>query len=140
MSDLRKLLALDARERRVLAAAACLLPLVSMALKVTSLKRTAGLMRVFERRRVARPLPAAAIARLTGVAARRGAPGASCIVRSMVLRTLLARHGHASELRFGARKEGGRLMAHAWVECEGRALLESPADAYPAFARARRAS
>ena len=138
MSDLAKLRALDARERRLLAAAAGLLPVVAVALKAISLRRTAALLRRLEPGRVGPPLNPAAIARLTAIAARRVAPGASCIVRSLVLQTLLARHGHAAEIRFGARKHGRRLMAHAWVECEGRALLEGVGDAYPPFSRAPR--
>ncbi len=45
-----------------------------------------------------------------------------CLRRALVLRRLLARRGVQSEIRFGVRKEGGRLIAHAWVERDGRSL------------------
>jgi hypothetical protein len=135
MSDLAKLKALDSRERRVLAAAAVLLPLIALALRLFSLRRVAAALRKLETRRVSRPLAPACIARLTAVAARRGAIRASCMVRSLALRTLLARHGHAAEIRFGARKDEGRMLAHAWVECDGQALLEPPAQPYAVLSR-----
>lgn len=50
-----------------------------------------------------------------------------CLGRSLTLQLLLDRRGIASALRFGVRKEGTALQAHAWVEHEGRPLAESPA-------------
>jgi hypothetical protein len=50
-----------------------------------------------------------------------------CLVRSLVLTSLLARRGIASTLIIGVRAEP-RFEAHAWVECAGQPLL-SPGDA-----------
>ena len=53
--------------------------------------------------------------------ARNVAPGATCLVRALVVRTLLVRRGHTAKLRLGfVRREGGVLSGHAWVESEGR--------------------
>ena len=54
-------------------------------------------------------------------------PGApNCLERSMLLWWMLRRRGIEGELRIGARKNGSRLEAHAWVELEGEVLNDSP--------------
>jgi hypothetical protein len=50
-----------------------------------------------------------------------------CLVRSLVLTSLLAQRGIPSTLIIGVRSEP-RFEAHAWVECAGKPLL-SPGDA-----------
>ena len=42
--------------------------------------------------------------------------GANCLHRSIVLWWLLRRQGVACHIRFGVRKGGTALRAHAWVE------------------------
>jgi hypothetical protein len=54
-----------------------------------------------------------------------------CLMRSLVVTRLLARRGIASTLVVAARVEGG-FEAHAWVEVDGRAVLEP---GYPPFQR-----
>jgi hypothetical protein len=54
-----------------------------------------------------------------------------CLMRSLVVTRLLARRGIASTLVLAARVEGG-FEAHAWVEVDGRAVLEP---GYPPFQR-----
>ena len=49
-----------------------------------------------------------------------------CLARSLVLTRLLARRGIPAKLVIGARAEPD-FLAHAWVECEGEAVL-SPGD------------
>ncbi len=65
------------------------------------------------------------IVRILRVAARNGLHHPNCLQQSLVLWWLLRRNGIDSEIRFGARKEDGRLEAHAWVECLGFALNEN---------------
>jgi Transglutaminase-like superfamily len=48
----------------------------------------------------------------------------TCLEKSLALWWLLKRQGTASSVRIGARKSGGKLEAHAWVEREGVALNE----------------
>jgi hypothetical protein len=45
-----------------------------------------------------------------------------CLPRSLALRRILARRGIASDVRIGVQTADGVLLAHAWVECQGRAL------------------
>jgi Transglutaminase-like superfamily len=56
----------------------------------------------------------------------------NCLERSLVLWSLLRRHGFLAELKFGARKEDGKFEAHAWVELDGRAL-NNDAEAHHGF-------
>lgn len=51
-------------------------------------------------------------------------PGASCLTQALALQWLLARAGHASDLRIGVRQdESGAFSAHAWVSCNRRIVL-----------------
>jgi transglutaminase superfamily protein len=73
---------------------------------VTDLERTARLVEAFFRHYPFRP---------------------SCLKKSLVLLRLARRRGMPAELRIGVRKDGGELLAHAWIECAGRTVL--PGDA-----------
>lgn len=55
----------------------------------------------------------------------------SCWKRAMVLQRFLALNGIESRVRFGVRKAAdGRVDGHAWLEHEGRLLLEREAGSY----------
>jgi Transglutaminase-like superfamily len=59
-------------------------------------------------------------------AAGRAIPGMkNCLVQAVAAEAMLARAGHPCELRIGAAKNGpgGGLIAHAWLESEGRVLI-----------------
>jgi hypothetical protein len=62
------------------------------------------------------------IARLEAGAARRMFLRTNCLEQSLTLWWLLRREGIANDLRIGARKDGGRFEAHAWVEVGGKVL------------------
>jgi hypothetical protein len=64
------------------------------------------------------------IARMVKIAAYYGIVRAHCLPQALVLSFLLRRRQIASAVRFGARKEGGKMEAHAWVDCFGVALNE----------------
>jgi hypothetical protein len=49
--------------------------------------------------------------------------GAACLSQALTLQRLLARNGHASQLRIGVRRPGKSLAAHAWLVHEGRTLI-----------------
>lgn len=68
---------------------------------------------------------ARAIARIVKIAAEHGVYPARCLQQTLVLWCLLRRNHIESEIRFGARKEGSELQAHAWVEVGGVALNEA---------------
>ena len=61
-------------------------------------------------------------ARLIGIAARHPFLWAHCLERSLALAWWLEGEGIRVELRFGMRRVGGRLCAHAWVEYAGEVL------------------
>jgi hypothetical protein len=46
----------------------------------------------------------------------------TCLRQALVLQWLLARQAIPTELRIGVRRDGGRLMAHAWLELAGAPL------------------
>jgi hypothetical protein len=55
----------------------------------------------------------------------------SCWKRALVLHRFLALNGIESEIKFGVRKEiDGTVTGHAWLEHQGRPVLEDDADAY----------
>jgi Transglutaminase-like superfamily len=59
-------------------------------------------------------------------AAGRAIPGMkNCLVQAVAAEAMLARAGHPCALRIGAAKNGpgGGLIAHAWLESEGRVLI-----------------
>ena len=64
------------------------------------------------------------IYRLVQIAARHHIYPMSCLRRALVLRRLLSDHGIVTELRFGVQKSADGLLAHAWVEYEGRPVVE----------------
>jgi hypothetical protein len=57
--------------------------------------------------------------------ASRAIPGMkNCLVQAMAAEAMLARAGHACELRIGAAKNEAReFVAHAWLESGGRVLI-----------------
>lgn len=56
--------------------------------------------------------------------ASRFVPRPTCLVRALAAQRLLAKHGHASDLRIGVAKSGAAgFAAHAWVECGGAVLV-----------------
>jgi len=62
---------------------------------------------------------------LVQLAVRRLPLASACLSRSLVLWALLRAQGVDSELRFGVRRVGDDLEAHAWVEHQGRPLNDA---------------
>jgi hypothetical protein len=66
--------------------------------------------------------------------ASRFVPGARCLAQALAGQVLLSRRGVASELRLGARREGGKVEAHAWLEgADGVLLGDLPEAGYVPF-------
>ncbi len=61
-----------------------------------------------------------------GAAARWPFRWARCLQRSLALCLWLEACGLSPVLRIGVRKDGDRLDAHAWVECQGRVINDGP--------------
>jgi len=118
---------LRANSRRLVLEAAVALTATWVGLRVFGFRRWKRVFGWFAAKMVRRaraadtaPLGAAgAIARFEDAAARHLFLPTNCLERSLVLCWLLERRGIDSRLRFGARKQGGRFEAHAWVEVDG---------------------
>jgi hypothetical protein len=137
-------LSLPRGDRRLLLQALIGLPATALALRLFGFNRWyTGLRRLVRpRRKLAVPnmMRAYRIARLVRLANGRLRPSANCLQRSLVLWTLLRRHGVESDLRIGVRKADGRTAsqadtstpangafeAHAWVEWQGVVLNDAP--------------
>jgi hypothetical protein len=98
-------------------------------------------------------LPLGFVRRLLGRAARSGAsrratrdqvawaifqgqrvvPRATCLPQALAAEALLTQGGHPVELRIGVIKAGSRLVAHAWVESEGRTVVGALHKGLPQF-------
>ncbi len=121
--------ALAPSERRLVIAAAVLLPSVALGIRVAGLRRIQAILsRAQAGERAATPASlerARRIAGLVAAAAHHGPCRAKCLPLSLALQRLLRGKGIASELRLGVRKSGDALLAHAWVEHGGTPLLEA---------------
>lgn len=133
MNNWRKFRRLARRERRLFIHSLLLLPLNGMALRLISFKRLQSILTHLARfNRVSEDIPpetqirnARTTARMLRAAALYGPYHAKCLPQSLTLWWLLLRQGIKSDLRFGARKEAGRLEAHAWVELNGLPLNDN---------------
>ena len=61
-------------------------------------------------------------------AVARRIPGASCLTQALALRELMARAGHAADLRIGVGKDANGLVSHAWLEHKGEILIGDNGD------------
>jgi hypothetical protein len=121
-------------ERVLILRAMALLPLTEVGLRCFGFQRWKELIEKFSlSARGARTLPLPVQRELAGRAVRavrsvelHGPATPNCLERSMTLWWLLRRDGIEGELHIGARKEGEKFQAHAWVELSGEVLNDSP--------------
>jgi hypothetical protein len=134
-SDLAKWRALPATERRELAAAFALLVAHQLCLMGFGLRRAQRWL--CPAPRTAAGTPERSI-KLTEIAARRLPFRPDCLCIALTLQHILVAQGIDSELRLGVRRSGDRLEAHAWLERQGRVLVDTREDGAPflAFERA----
>ena len=127
MTRLDKFLRLSSGDRWLLVMAAVLLAAIRIGLAVLPYRRLHGL--VDRLARVSPPhtlAPPALPDRIAWAVTRasRAVPGATCLTQALAARVLLERGGHPARVRVGiGRAEGAPLVAHAWVESEGRIVL-----------------
>jgi hypothetical protein len=122
---IRRLVALSARERRLFAEAAVLLPSVHLLQQALPFRRWRSLLtrtKLVCARVSEAPTPGE-LAR--AVERARKLPGEyKCLPAAYTLHLLLHRHGYASTVQVGvARDVHGAVEAHAWVEHEGKILI-----------------
>lgn len=116
-------------ERRDFLAVAVAIPAAAAALHTLGYQRT---LRACERltSTAAPAADARAVELALGRALRRAETYAPfrgvCLSRSVALWCLLRRRGVQGRLCLGARLDAGRLSAHAWVECDGRIVNDTP--------------
>jgi len=64
-------------------------------------------------------------------------PGSTCLSSALTARLMLKRRGHDARVRFGVAPPadaGGTPQFHAWVECNGRAVVgDESLDSYRAL-------
>jgi hypothetical protein len=138
MGSLAKFLARPAAEQRALLAAIAVVAVVRLSLWVLPFR---AIHRASSARGAAPRVPGAPRSappeRLVWAveAAARRVPRATCLVRALAAQVLLARHGHASQLRLGVARGAGRAFeAHAWLEGNGRVLIGGgPEERYAAL-------
>jgi hypothetical protein len=66
------------------------------------------------------------LARLVDAVVHRALGTDQCLARSLVLQSMLRRKGVDSRLRIGVQRAGTSLRAHAWVECGGIPVNDTP--------------
>jgi hypothetical protein len=119
-----------AEDRALILRAALILPLTEIGLRLFGFRRWKELIEKFSLPApLLRPLPDD-VKRETALRAVRavrsielhGPTNPNCLERSMALWWLMRRAGVDAGLQIGARKQGGRFEAHAWVELGGQVL------------------
>jgi hypothetical protein len=121
----RRLLELNAAQRRTLFLALAVLPVAGLGLRWLGLRRVQALLGATASGAANRAGHAEETAWLLSVAARHGPYRASCLPTALTLKWLLRRQGIDADLRLGVRKVAGCLEAHAWLEREGRPLPDT---------------
>lgn len=122
--------------------AAMVLPLTEIGLRALGFQRCKQLAETLFLPVPPLPVLPAALQRETALRVLRAVRSAelhglarpNCLERSMTLWWMLRRKGVQGELHIGARKEGPRFEAHAWVELGGE-VLNDGADVHEHYAR-----
>jgi len=117
-----------AKDRRLILQAGFILPVTEIGLRVFGFHRWKELVEKlspathFQRLPAVRRHASMRIARAVRSAQLHGPTNPNCLERSMTLWWMLRRAGVEAELQIGARKQGTRFEAHAWVELNGQVL------------------
>jgi Transglutaminase-like superfamily len=130
MGSLASFLALPPAERRLIVAAAGLLAGIRIGLWVLPFRSVHGAIRALGHRPWSRDGSGPPVERIVWAvgAADRLVPRTTCLVRALAAQALLARRGHASQLRLGVAGSGRSFEAHAWLERDGHVLIGGPVE------------
>ncbi len=130
---------LSAVERRLFFRALILVPLIRLGLWILPFRvMQSWVDRLRRLERQPRELDRRSIRQVAWAveAASRRIPGATCLTQGMATQILLGRLGQRAELRLGvARKQNGRLEAHAWVESQGRIVSGNAVEGFNRYVR-----
>jgi hypothetical protein len=125
---------LSAREWRVVWEACATAPFASLGVHVLSPARAVRFMRAAERPGVDTPMAPERIAAIVDAALTL--LHARCLTKALVLQRMLARRGFTSEVVVGVASDAGALLAHAWLERDGRVMIGSGRREYAPLWRA----
>lgn len=126
-SSLRRAVRRPFADWAVLAEAWSSLLAIDLALRLLPYRRVERLFGSVPRRS-SRPASSDDVARCVwaaGAASRHHLWSMTCLPRAFCLRCLLARRGVAGILRIGVARDERRLLAHAWIEWDGKPLGEA---------------
>jgi len=127
MTRVGKFLRLPAADRRLLVTAGLTQAAIRLGLAVLPYRKLNQLVDRLARVRPRRHLDSSVSTERIAWAVMqtsRSVPGATCLTQALSAQVLLERRGHPARVRVGiGRTEGARLLAHAWVESEGRIVL-----------------
>ena len=119
---IRKFVRLRSRDRAVLTRTVLTLAAARLATRV--LPFAAGRRLLVGEQRASAPTVTRDQVRWAMSRAQRVVPGATCLPQALAAEALLKRGGLPADLRIGVRKDAsGKLLAHAWVESEGRIVV-----------------
>jgi len=142
MRSVRRWWALEGGDRLRLPFLMLVLPVVSLTLRLAGYKRTRRLVEWLSSHRHPRAAnqqeleTAHRLAQLAAIAGRRGPVQATCLRQALVVYGMLRRRGLRPEFKFGVRREGDGIGAHAWVELEHRSLdMTGDPDTHQPFTR-----
>ena len=125
----RRFWLLPSADRRLLSRIALIVPLVEIGLRIMGFKRMLAWLTTFARTKLTVTTPAAEVERhrrLLFIFHKELPLASRCLARALTLWYLLRRRGITTDLRFGIRKQDGKLLAHAWVEYDGHPLTLDP--------------
>jgi Transglutaminase-like superfamily len=129
-------------DRTLILRAALILPAIETGLRLFGFRRCKQwIEKLSPPSRIPHSIPAS-IQRETALRAVRAVHSAelhgpatpNCLERSLALWWLLRREGVDGELHIGARRDGARFAAHAWVELGGQ-VLNDDAEVHQHYAR-----
>lgn len=144
MSRWRRLARLSWSDRWILLQAFVWLPVIGASLRMCSFAALHAVLSRLPpgRMKYSESTPrlehARTVARLVRAAGAHGFYHATCLPESLVLWSILRRHGTEATLYAGVRKTAQRVEAHAWVTCDGVALNDDD-DVHERFAPFNRA-
>ena len=123
VNRLQKFRQLAPADRRILISSFFMLPLVTILVRTTGLRRSQKILyQLVPHKSLPNANDNSSLKRayrtawLVDVAAREGLGTSHCLQKSLVLWWQLLRLGIEGEIYFGVRKDMGNLKAHAWVE------------------------
>ena len=124
MGCLRKFLGLNRQERCLLLQTVFVVMCLRAALGLLAFRQVNDLLSHYAKRR--RALRNISKARVIWAVRTASAllPGSTCLTQALAAKYQLGGFGLNSQLQFGvAKKQDGRLMAHAWLLCDGEAVI-----------------